>query len=247
MRRALVFLVAIVIVVGAVVALAPATIVSHVVESLTKGSLMLAETEGTVWRGRGTVGASPALRIPLAWRIAPLSLLQGEAHIAIVPPSAGNTPRADIAARTGAVTLRALDITLPAEAVAALAPRSGVRLGGELHVTAPSLQWTRASFGGNARVEWSDAQFAISNDAAIRLGTVIADLAAAGDRLAGPVTNAGGDFDVRGTVSLRPAGLPDVALTMTPREGDPAQTRSLALTARPDGSSWNVEYRAGPR
>ena len=173
--------------------------------------------------------------------------LGGEARITIVPSRAGNTPRADVAARDGAVAVRALDVTLPAETVAALSPRSEVRLGGELRVTAPSLEWTRASFGGNALVEWSDARFAISNDAAIRLGTVTANLAAAGDRLAGPVTNAGGDFDVRGTVSLRPTGLPDVALTMTPREGDPAQVRSLSIAARPDTGGWNVEYRVGPR
>ena len=247
MRRTLVFLVAIAVLVAAAVALAPAAILGVAVERLGRGAVTLAETDGTVWRGRGTLSVGTALRLPLAWRIDPLPLVQGEARIAIVPPAAGDAPHAEIAARTGAVVVRALDLVLPAEAVATVAPRAGVRLQGELRVTSPSLEWTPTAFGGGARVEWRDARFAIANDVAIRLGAVSANLVAAGDRLAGPVTNEGGDFDVRGTVSLRTTGMPDVAVTMTPREGDPAQARSLTVVARPDGPGWNVDYRVGPR
>jgi hypothetical protein len=115
-----------------------------------------------------------------------------------------------------------------------------------LRVTSPSLEWTGTSFGGGALVRWQDARFAIANEASIPLGNVHADLVAAGDRLAGPIANEGGDFDVRGTVSLGTRAAPDVSLTMAPRNGDPSQARSLRVAARPDGS-WNVEYRAEPR
>jgi hypothetical protein len=247
MRRTLVLLVAIVVLVAAGAALAPAAILGVAVERLSGSAATLAETEGTVWRGRGTLSVRTALRVPLAWRIDPLPLVHGEARIAILSPAAGDAPHADVSARAGAVVVRALDLALPAEALGAVAPRAGVRLQGELRVTSPSLQWTPTAFGGGARVEWRDARFAIANDVAIRLGAVSANLAAAGDRLTGPVTNEGGDFDLRGTASLRANGSPDVALTITPREGDPAQARSLSVVARPDGAGWNVDYRVGPR
>ena len=247
MRRALVTLAALIVVVAAIVALAPAAIVSAAVERLPGGAVSLAETQGTVWQGRGTLDVRRTLRIPLAWRLEPLPLARGEARVTIVPPAGAATPRAEISARRDAVTLRGLELSLPAETITALAPRAGVRLEGELNVASPSLEWTRTSFAGGAAVRWRDARFAIANERAMALGNVSADLAATGDRLAGPVTNEGGDFDVRGTVSLGARGDPDVALTLTPRSGNAAQARSLHLSTLPDGSGWNVEYRAGPR
>jgi hypothetical protein len=248
MRRALVILAALIVVVTAVVALAPAAIVSVAIERIPGDAVALAETQGTVWRGRGTLAVRRTLRVPLAWRLEALPLARGEARITITPPAGAAAPRAEISARRDVVALRGLEVSVPAETIAALVLRAGVRLEGELEVTAPSLEWTRTAFAGGAVVRWRDARFAIANEPAMALGNVSADLAAAGDRLAGPVTNEGGDFDVRGTVSLGAArGAPDVALTLTPRDGSAAQARSLRLSALADGSGWNVEYRAVPR
>jgi len=74
---------------------------------------------------------------------------------------------------------------------------------------------------------------------------VNASLAATSGSLAGPVTNEGGTFDVRGTLSVLPSGAPNLALTMTPRAGDSTQARTLLIAAAPDGR-WNVEFRLGP-
>jgi hypothetical protein len=57
--------------------------------------------------------------------------------------------------------------------------------------------------------------------------------------------NDGGAYDVRGSLSLAASGAPSLAATLTPRGGDPAQSRSLAIAPRTDGS-WNIEFRAGP-
>jgi len=249
MLRALVLLACVAVLLAATAALAPATLVNPLLENASRGNLSLAEADGTVWNGRGILDVHSVARIPLAWRLDPLPLLKGEAHVTLVPPTppGSRAPRADIVARSDAIAVHTLDAALPAELAAALSPRAGVKLSGIVRVTSPALEWTRTSLAGGARVDWNDAQFAIANDAGIRLGNVTANLAAAGDRLAGPVTNEGGDFDVRGTVSLRATGMPDTTLTMTPRTGDPAQTRSLTVSAKPDNSGWNVDFRVGPR
>ncbi len=247
MRRALVVVVAIVVVLAAIVALAPAALVGVVAERLSRGAVSIAEAEGTVWHGRGTLAVRGALRVPLEWRLDPLALARGEARMSVAPPvPALPGPRAEVSARPDAVTVRALNVAFPADAISALAPRAGVRLEGELRVSSPSLEWTPSSFGGGVAVRWNNARFAIANEATISLGNVGANLVAAGDRLAGPVANEGGDFDVRGTVSLATSGAPDLALTMSPRGGDASQARSLRVAARPDGG-WSVEYRPGPQ
>lgn len=248
MFRLFVFVACVAVLLASTAALAPATLMNPLLENASRGKLSLAEAEGTLWNGRGILGVSTAAHLPVAWRFDPWPLLKGEAHVTLVPPTPlGNAPRADILARPGAITVQTVDATLPAEVVTALTTPAVVKLAGVVHVTSPSLEWTRTSLAGSARLDWIDAQFAISNDAGIRLGNVTANLTAAGDQLTGPVTNEGGDFDVRGTVSLRTTGVPEAMLTMTPRTGDPAQARSLSVNARPDGSGLNVQFRAGPR
>jgi hypothetical protein len=63
--------------------------------------------------------------------------------------------------------------------------------------------------------------------------------------LTGPVTNVGGAFEVRGTVSLAATGAPGIVVTMTPREGDAGQARTLSVGADATGN-WNVQFRVGP-
>ena len=248
MRRTLLILAALVVVVAAIVARAPAALFAAALEQTGGGVVSLAEAQGTVWQGRGTLDVRKALRMPVTWRIDPLSLVRGEVRIMIASPVATpTTPRADISVRWDAVTLRGLVLPLPTETITALAPRAGVRLEGELLVTSPSLEWSRTSLAGGASVRWRDARFAIANEPPLALGTVSANLAASGDRLAGPVTNEGGDFDVRGTVALGSRGDPDLAVTLSPRSGDATKVRSLRLSTAPDGSGWNVDYRAGLR
>ncbi len=245
MRRALVVVAAIVVAVGAVAALAPAALVSVFVGRMSGGALLLAEAEGTVWHGRGVLDAGQALRLPLEWRLGALPLVRGEVSVAIAPTGpASASLQADLSVHGNAMDVRSLDLSRPAAAVTALTPHAGVQLDGGLRVSAPSLEWAGASFNGGALVRWQDARFGIGSEASMALGNIRADLAAAGDRLVGPVTNEGGDFDVRGTVSLGMRAPPEVSLTLSPRGGGASQARSLRVSARPDGS-WNVDYRAG--
>ena len=246
MRRMLVILVSLVGFAAIVVALAPASLAGVALQRASGGAVTLAVADGTLWHGRGTITSGPALRVPVAWSIDPWPLVRGELWLHLSPPNAaGPSPHGEIVARRGALSLHDLDVTLPASLVEAFVPRSGIRTAGDVRLTTPSLDWTPAAFAGGARIVWQDAELALSVDPALRLGTVSTALAAEADRLTGPVTNEGGAYDVRGSVSLSASGAPSMAITMTPRGGDPAQTRSLAIAPAADGS-WNFEFRAGP-
>jgi len=246
MRRALLILIPVAAFVALVIAMAPASLAGVALASMSNGTVTLADADGTFWHGRGTLTAARAARVAVAWSIEPWPLLRRELNLHVFAPGESATsPRAEIVARRDAVSMRDVDLTLPARIVEGFAPRSGIRIDGDLHVTAPSLDWTPAAFDGGARIEWQAAQLAIGVDPAIGLGTVNASLAATSGSLAGPVTNEGGTFDVRGTLSVLPSGAPNLALTMTPRAGDSTQARTLLIAAAPDGR-WNVEFRLGP-
>ena len=231
MRRALLVLIVAVAVAAVVIAIAPASLAGVAVEHATNGTLTLAGTDGTIWRGHGTLVAGRALRVPVAWSVDPWPLLRGELHVRLLPPTAaGRSPRAEISAHRDAIALREVDVTFAADIVESLAPRAGVRISGEVRVTAPSLDWTPSSFRGDARVDWQDALVAISVD-----------------RLSCRVTNDGGAFEVRGMLAVSANGAPDISITMTPRSGDPGQARTLTLTGGPGATGLNVGFQLGPR
>jgi Type II secretion system (T2SS), protein N len=189
-----------------------------------------------------------AFRLPLAWTIDALPLLVGELRLHVAPPATATaTPTGEIDLRSGAVAVRAFEVVLPANLVTALAPRAGIRATGDLTMLSPSLDWSASSFAGSAHFSWLDARVAVGNDAGASLGNVDVSLSAAGDRMTGPVTNVGGDLDIRGTVSVDVRGASDVALTLTPRGDNPALARQLAAIAAPDGPGWRVEFRSGQR
>lgn len=247
MRRVMLILIWLVAFAAIAVAIAPAPLAGVMLERLSAGTVALAETEGTLWRGSGVLTATTGfVRVPIAWSIERWPLLRGDLRLDVNPPgTSSNSPRAHIVARREAVSMRDVDITLPARIFEGLAPRLGIRTGGDVRITAYSLDWTPGAFTGGAQVDWQDALLAVSVDPAIRLGRVSAALAAAGDRVTGPITNDGGAYDVRGTLSLAANGAPSLSLVMTPRASDSTQARMLTIAGAPDGR-WNVEFRAGP-
>jgi hypothetical protein len=241
-------LVAIAVLAAAIAALAPAALVGVALERESGGRLALAGTEGTVWRGRGTLVSGNEFRLPLAWSIAALPLATGELRLRLAPHAGGgSTPAGEFALRTGAIAARALDVTLPADLVLAAAPRAGVRASGDMRLVSASLGWTDSFFTGSARLAWHDARLAVGGSVGTSLGNVLFMLSAAGDRLAGPVSNDGGDLEIRGTVSVSTRGATDVSLVLTPRRDDPALARQLASIGTAEGSGWRVDFRSGPR
>lgn len=244
MRRPLLILLALAIGAAALAALAPAELVGMRVDRLSGGTLALAQTEGTIWRGRGILVANGGARLPLAWSLDPWPLLRGAVRLRVAPyDSAGTTPRGEIAVHDGTVALSGIDVALPAAMLTAAGPRASFQAGGEVRVTSRAFDWSPPASRGDARVAWTHARLVQDSGEALDLGTVTAVLTADGVRVAGPVANEGGDLAVRGEVVLRPRDGIQLSLTLTPRRADNATLpRSLAAIGTPDGAGWRVEW-----
>ena len=99
MRRTLIIFVAVAAFAIVVVATAPASLASLAVDRASHGVLKLADAEGTLWHGHGTLAAPRSLRLPIAWSIDAWPLARGEWHIHVLSTTAGGAmPRAEITA-----------------------------------------------------------------------------------------------------------------------------------------------------
>jgi len=231
--------------------LAPATLVATRIDRATAGTVTLADAEGTIWDGRGSLVAG-GIAVPAAWTLDPWPLVRGELRVTVAPiggePKAG--PRGEITIGEERTALRNVDVTVPA---AWLAGAAGSRLpwrpAGNVAVAIRALDWSPPRSQGEVRVAWRDAQVAGASDgAAIDLGTITTAITASGDRLAGPITNEGGNVAVRGDVAARVGVDVAITATLTPRRADDAAlVRTLAAIGTPDGDGWRIGWRAAWR
>ena len=227
--------------------LAPAALVDGRVAQLTGGALRLAAAEGTAWRGRGVLVAG-GTRLPVAWRLDAGPLLRGELRVRLRSPdgAADASPRADIALSAERVQLRDVDVTVPATLVAAAAgPAAGWAVAGSVGIATADVEWTPAAIRGDARLHWRGARLMLPDGVApLDLGDVRAVLTASGDRLAGPVSNEGGDVAVRGELALRANDAVQLSLALAPRHPlDATLERVLSAIGSPGNDGWRVEWR----
>jgi general secretion pathway protein N len=229
MKAFIVAIAAAVIVVVALAAFAPASLVDARIASATAGTLRIAEAGGTLWRGRGVLGASDGRwRIPIAWSVDVATLPRGVASIALGNDEAPEVRGQVIAARDR-IVVESLDATLPGALLGALDPQATLATGGEVKLRATALALDRSAnidaSSGAISAEWSNAR-AQFGELRIALGTVTLRLATQGDALSGPLASQGGDVVVDGTVTLRDQRL-DAQLRLTP---SPAASPELRNT-----------------
>jgi hypothetical protein len=239
--RALAFAaVAILALIAAAIAFAPASLVDSRVNAMTDGQVRLAATEGTVWRGRGTVVMGDSVpRIPLAWRLDPWSLVRGEALITLDAPADGvGPPRGRVTLSAGRAHVERLEFTVPAAALSARFPLPGLQAGGTVEVTAEDLAIAGTVERGTLRLAWRDARLAAAGQPATDLGTVTADLAARQGALSGPLTARGGTIRIDGATSLTPGGVRVAARLVPEPTASAADRAALAKLGTPavDGS-----------
>jgi len=254
MKRVLaVLLVAALLLAIAVAALAPASLVAPYVERASHGRVALAGVEGTLWRGKGIVSAGDS-RLPVAWTLEPLPLLTGEAQLHLSPPEgAAGSPRAELRISRGRLAVASADVVVPAAMVEQAATRNlpvrgGWKSEGQIAVATPQLEWTPAGYRGELTVVWRNARLTFPSSAPVELGNATIALHAEGNRLAGPVSNAGGNLDVRGTLALAPDGGTTIDLALTPRRADDAElVRMLSAIGTPDGASWRIHWQTRPK
>ena len=252
-RLLLVLLAAALLLGGAFVFLAPASLLATRVERATGGTLAVRQSEGTVWRGRGVLAAGDA-QLPNAWTVDPEPLLRGELRAHLGPfDGVGRVPRADVLAERDRISLRDVDLTLPLPlAIEALGGRIAHRVGlvadGDLTIRSAQLDWVPPTVNGDLEVVWRAARFSLPAYAPIDLGDVTASLVANGERLAGPVRNSGGVMDIGGEITVRPDRSAALSLLLTPRRADDATlARALATLGTAEGSGWRVNWQMPPR
>ena len=235
----------------AAAALAPAALMDARLAELTGGAVRLSAAEGTLWHAQGELVAGPT-RLPIAWRMEPWPLLRGEMrlHVAPAAEASGRGPRADVAVSQGRVTLRDVDVTIPASALAGAAQPAAARsVGGDVAIATADLEWAPPANRGAARLQWRAARLALAEGARpLELGDIAAELAANGDRLSGPVSNEGGELAVRGTLAVRANDAASLSLVLSPRRPvDPATARALAALGTADNGGWRLEWRVSLR
>ncbi len=247
MRRILLLAVGLMLLALAGAALAPASLASLAVDRATRGAATLVDSEGTIWHGRATLVAGGA-PLPLAWSVDPWSLVHGRIRLHLDARDAAlGAPSGTIDLGRKDFELAGVEIAIPA-AMLVTPAHAFVRPGGEIALTSPVLTWTPPVAAGNAAIVWRDAKLVVVGGGALALGTVTATLTAAGDRIAGPLINEGGDVDVGGNITLTAPAALDIALTIRARPGTESPiARTLAAFASPDDGSWRIRWHGDLR
>lgn len=219
----------------ALIGLAPATLVDGRLAALTEGRLRFAAATGTIWRGAGALtDAGNTWQLPMAWKVAPAALARGELNITIAPVRDGTTPQGSLALSSSGIALTNFRALIPAQALAGWLPlRDAAALGGDVNIDATAFRWNGTSGTGSLNARWLRARVASAAGVA-DLGTVEMQVTPQDPRLVARVTNSGGDVRVNGTINATATGN-DGDITIAPVPGaPPALVRAVASLGRPD-------------
>lgn len=237
MKTLAIVLLVVVVALATAVAFLPASLVDGRIAAATQGKVRLAEASGTIWEGRGVLTDSGGTwRLPLGWTISKADVLRGTHAVALHAVDGAATPAGTLEVVDNGVRMRDLRIELPAQALlGALPMRPMPAFGGTIAVAAGDLTWTDKGRSGAFEAHWRGARVAAGDNVA-DLGTV--DLAATpqDSRIAGKITNSGGDVRVDGTVTIAADNLA-VDATVAPNPGaPPGIARALAAAGTPDAN-----------
>jgi hypothetical protein len=227
------------------IGIAPASLVDVRVADLTNGLVRLDDADGTVWNGRGVVIARSSY-VPVTWRVDPWALVRGELRVRIAAGAHTPAPafRGAVTLARGSFALQGAEATFPAAlALAAAGPVASASVSGDIDLAAPELRWDPPANRGEALVRWKAARLSVpGRSATIDLGDVSATLTAAGDRIAGPVSNSGGDLAIRGEVALAADRSLTFSLQLTPRGiASDGLGPALAALGTREGDGWRID------
>ena len=230
MRPALAIAAGAVLLFGALVITAPATLLDARLAALSDGHLRLADAAGTIWNGSGEVVLLPAAApVPLRWQLEAWPLLRGEVRGAIGTQTE-LAPGATLVYGRDRFELSTLDLVLPVESILPFATRAKIALGGTLTVHVNHLAWVAGTLNGQLTLQWHDASLpGPRSDTRVGLGDVRIDLNGRGVELTGPVRNTGGDVEINGELALTAAGATNLDATLRPRNAD--RERAQLVTA----------------
>ncbi|HEY2862747.1 MAG TPA: type II secretion system protein N [Casimicrobiaceae bacterium] len=214
-----------VLLVAALAIEAPATLLDRRAAGLSEGHVRIAAATGSVWRGSGELALVPdGTRVPIAWRLDPMSLLRGELAGSIVVDDA-RAP-AKFAVGSQDFSVHDFSIALPAAAVLRNAgmPDAASIIGGTLLLEASDLARHDDRLEGRADLRWRDASLpGTQAGTRIALGELRIAAAGSGTEIPATISNSGGEVDVSGNLVLSMRALPKVDARIRPRAGLPVE------------------------
>ena len=248
MKSAAVAIVGFALLLGAIAAFAPASLIDRRLAAVSSAKLRVADAAGTVWSGTGILtDATGSWRVPVGWSVSALALARGAFNVTLLP-AAGATPRGTIDIATNAATLRDVVVELPATVLASALPsRAAIVLGGTVTLTAPAFAWNDERGNGALNAQWRDARLVVAGTNA-DLGTVDVTLEPQGQQLAGSIGNSGGDVRIAGTIGIASTAI-GVDAQIAPVPSTPAPVvRALAALGTPDSAgAVRIAWRGSPR
>lgn len=170
---------------AALVATFPATWISRAVERASAQKLQLRAPAGSLWAGSGRLYASvrsgPPLELgELRWKTAWTGIFTGKLATDVAFGNASRPAHVELA--PSGMTLKGLDISLPARALASFAPGlDAMGPQGVLRMRTENLQVAADSILGLAEVEWR--QVRLSRAPGLDLGSHVARLRGGGSKV----------------------------------------------------------------
>ena len=248
MKPAVGALVGFVLLLVAIAAFAPASLIDRRLAATSSGKLRMSEAAGTVWNGTGILtDATGSWRVPVGWSVSVPALAHETLGITLLPVG-GASPRGRIDFATDAAALHDVVVELPATVLASALPTKGVIvLGGNLAFTASAFDWNGERGGGVLNVRWRDARL-VAADTMADLGTVDVALEPQGNRLTGRIGNSGGDVRIDGTITFAPTAISvDAQIAPSPVTPPPV-VRALAALGTPDSTgAVRIAWRGSVR
>ena len=244
-RIALLVLVAVLLLAAALVWQAPATLATTEVARASAGAVVLANAEGTVWNGHGTVVAGP-MHLPVRWQTDARALLRREVAVNLLPQDvAAAAPRAHVVAGRDAVRIRDLRVELPAQVlVDALITRPRLAASGTVDVSSPAFVWPLpAASVASLVATWHGASLGLAGSPPVGLGEVTANLRAENGRLAGPLRNVGGEFAIDGELQVFGSGAGLVRGIVRPRTAGDPRIDALKPLGTVEGNGVRLEWK----
>lgn len=220
----------------------PAT---HVLGWVGGGRIAAAGIEGTAWSGRAERLAVGGHALgPVVWHWRPLALFAGriEYHVFAQHDTGGGELRLG-RGLTGALSARAMQITLPAAEIGQQLRLPLVTLGGDFQVDVAELDvadgWVESLEG---QIVWQGAQLRQPNPLA--LGTLTLQLALRDGHVVGTLGDQGGPLELAGEFTLGADRAYRLNALLKPRgNADPQLRQALGLLGNPDAQGrYRLQY-----
>lgn len=190
------------------IATAPATLLSRLAESSSKGQFLLVNATGTLWQG----SAAPAIRQHsgslqvlerLNWNIELSAMLTGKLVTQLRWDNVVQAQPMVVKVSFGQIELNNVILPLSAQLLGELSPLlKPVQLSGQMQISSSQFKFSRQGMSGNAVAEWSNAGSVLSS--VKPLGHYRINLVGSGQRLDMILTTTSGVLLLAGKGSFAP-------------------------------------------